>query len=302
MAEISQDRPVLVVGSAGQLGEAIGRAARAGGIALKGGDLPDVDLTDATSLKDFLLDGRPSVVINAAAFTDVDGAEGNHEAALAVNGEGPARLAALCAFAGVPLIHLSTDYVFDGRATAPYATDHGVAPLGVYGASKAAGEMGVRASLPQHVIVRTAWLYGLQGKNFAKTMLRLAGERDSLGVVDDQIGAPTFADDLAGFLLAVARRITNDPVPECFGTFHFTNEGLTSWHGFAREIFAIAADEGVKTPALKAILTKDYPTPATRPPYSVLDCSESERVFGIKRRSWQEAAREAVPALIGSAG
>jgi dTDP-4-dehydrorhamnose reductase len=302
MAAISHDRPILVIGSAGQLGEAIVRLAQARGLPVRGGDLPDVDLVNGESLKDFFLAARPSVVINAAAFTDVDGAETNQQAALAVNAEGPARLAALCAFAGVPLIHVSTDYVFDGRSSRPYGSDDQVAPLGVYGASKAAGEVGVRASLPNHVIVRTAWLYGLKGKNFARTMLRLAKERHSISVVDDQIGAPTFADDLAGFLLEVAGNITGEPTPEAFGTFHFTNDGATSWCGFAREIFDIAAAQGLKVPEVKAIATTDYPTPATRPPYSVLDCSVAMRVFSATRRSWQEAAREAVPLLLRSQG
>ncbi|MEO1544804.1 MAG: dTDP-4-dehydrorhamnose reductase [Pseudomonadota bacterium] len=300
MTVISAERPIVVIGRSGQVAEALVRRGTEHGLPIVAGGRPEVDLTNVESLKAFILETRPSVVINAAAYTAVDKAETDADAAVALNSEGPATLAALCAIAGVPLVHVSTDFVFSGLATAPYAEDEDPSPLGVYGASKAAGEVGVRVAHPQHVIVRTSWVYGLAGSNFAKTMLRLGAERGELSVVDDQIGAPTFADDLADVLLTVAKRVAASEAPELFGTFHFSNAGQTTWCRYANAIFTIAGAGGAPVAVAKPIPTLEYPTPATRPPYSVLDCSKMLDVYGVNQREWQVALAEAVPALVAS--
>ncbi|MEM1371863.1 MAG: dTDP-4-dehydrorhamnose reductase, partial [Pseudomonadota bacterium] len=244
MTVISEARPVLVVGRTGQLGEALQRKAQARGIALVAGEQPEVDLTKVDRLQTFIMATRPSVVINAAAYTAVDRAESEPDLAFAINGEGPARLASLCSVTGVPFIHVSTDFVFSGLSRTPYGVDQKPAPLGVYGASKAAGEIGVKNAHPQHVLVRTSWVYGAAGQNFVKTMLRLGAQKGQVGVVNDQVGAPTFADDLADALLSVAQRVSHDEAPQLYGTFHFSNAGETTWHGFAAAIFERARKAG----------------------------------------------------------
>lgn len=302
MAQISADRPIVVIGRSGQLAEALARLAGEAGLPFVAGGRPDVDLTDIESLKTFILATRPSVVVNAAAYTAVDQAESDPEGAVAINAEGPARLAALCAVAGLPLIHVSTDFVFSGLTDKPYPPETEPAPLGVYGASKAAGEVGVRIALPSHVIVRTSWLYGVEGRNFAKTMLRLGAERGEVGVVDDQVGAPTFADDLAAAILAIARNITSpSAAPQMFGTFHFSNGGQTTWNGFARAIFEEAAAAGRPLAIARPITTAEYPVPARRPPYSVLDTGSLQGVHGVSIRDWRAALADAMPRILAAA-
>lgn len=298
MAAISEDRPIVVIGRNGQLAEALVRRAKAKALPLIAGGRPQVDVTDIDSLKAFILDTRPSVVINAAAYTAVDQAEREPDAALAVNGDGPARLAALCASAGLPLIHISTDFVFSGVTEGPYDTDAEPSPLGIYGASKAAGEVGVRSILPQHVIVRTSWVYGVHGNNFVKTMLRIGAEKDEVGVVNDQVGAPTFADDLADGLLRISENIAGGGSPPMYGTFHFANGGQTTWCGLAQAVFAAAGSSGRPLAVAKPITTAEYPTPAHRPIYSVLDTSTLSRVHGVWPRKWDEAFAEAMPMIL----
>lgn len=234
----------------------------------------------------------PDVVVNAAAYTAVDRAEDERDAVFRANAEAPGTIAEACAKRDALLVHYSTDYVFDGRGTRPYREDDATAPLGVYGASKLAGEEAVRASGARHMIFRTAWVYAAHGRNFLRTMLRLAAERDELRVVADQIGSPTpaalIADTTAQIL--VLR-------PEVSGLWHLTASGQTSWNGFAEEIFDQALSQGIiaRRPALLPIATSDYPTTARRPAYSVLDCGRIAVDFGVRLPHW----REGLSAVLG---
>jgi dTDP-4-dehydrorhamnose reductase len=233
-------------------------------------------------------DAGYTLVINAAAYTDVDGAETDASAAFAVNSHGVGHLASLCAALETPLIHVSTDYVFDGWQVRPYRPSDPPSPLGVYGQSKAAGEDLLRERLDRHVIVRTSWLYGVHGKNFVKTMLHHGRQRDQLRVVDDQIGCPAYAGDLAAALLQIAHHIVANAAG--WGTYHYCNEGAVTWQAFARKIFVLAGGyDQFKVRDILPILSHQYPTPAPRPHYSVLDCSSLEKTFGIARRRWDAA-------------
>lgn len=277
---------IAVIGGSGQVARALVRRADATGADIVAGGRPKVDITDPRGIAAFLYETQPAIVINAAAYTAVDRAEQEPEAAFAVNAEAPARLAVLCATARVPLVHLSTDYVFDGMKGAPYLESDPPSPLGTYGASKAAGEDAVRSGTPWHVIVRTSWVYDADGQNFLNTMLRLGEERNLVRVVDDQHGAPTSADDLAAAVLEMARQVLSAAPHAPWGTYHITGGGATTWHGFAREIFRLAALAGRRVPALEAIPTRAYPTPAKRPADSRLDTSKARDTFGISLPRW----------------
>jgi dTDP-4-dehydrorhamnose reductase len=244
-----------------------------------------------------------TVVINAAAYTAVDRAESEAQAAIAVNRDGAAHIAQACARTGVPLIHLSTDYVFDGRAIGhAYREDDPIAPVSVYGASKAEGEQAVRDATARHAIVRTAWVYSPHGQNFVRTMLRLGQERPELGIVADQHGCPTAAADIADALVTMAVRMVRSDdagAADLYGTFHFSGTGPTTWYGFAQEIFRQAAHHGRPVPKLRPIATTDYPTPAARPANSVLDCQHLRTVYGIAAPPWQESLATCVARLCG---
>ncbi len=246
-------------------------------------DLPDLDITNPDQVSRTLNEVRPDVVINAAAYTDVDACEQNQDLAESVNAAGPANLARACRDLGSRLIHISTDYVFDGRATRPYRPDDPVAPINVYGRTKQHGEQRVRETLPDHLIVRTSWLHAPHGKNFVNTILRLAAQKPELRVVDDQVGCPTYAADLADALLTLARS-------DARGTFHFCNAGVCSWYAFAREILRQA---GLSTPVFPTT-TADFPRPAPRPAYSVLDTSTFTQLTGQPPRPWQEALADSL--------
>lgn len=292
--------PIAVIGASGQVASALVRRAESAGLPLVARGRPEADLTDIASIGRLIDAVRPSLVVNAAGYTAVDKAESESQAAFRLNAEGPGKLAVICAALGLPLIHISTDYVFSGLADAPYPENAAPQPLNAYGASKAAGEMAIAAACPHHVILRTAWVYGLEGQNFVRTMLRLGAEREELNVVADQFGSPTFADDLADAILSIARNVGSGE-PANFGTYHFTNAGATTWHQFAEAIFAHANAAGRKTPRIiRAITTQDYPTPARRPPYAVLDCSGIETKFRVARPSWQDALARAMPAILQS--
>jgi len=271
---------VLVTGSAGMLGFALRESAPAG-VELLEGDLPALDIRDREAVARALRDGRAEAVINAAAFTDVDGCESREAEALAVNGEGAGHVAQACAAAGIPLLHLSTDYVFDGRIPAPgeYVEEDAVAPLSAYGRTKLAGERAIAAAGGRHWIVRTQWLYGLRGKNFVDTMLRLASERPSLAVVDDQVGSPTSTHDLAPVLWRILQR--RPPA----GLYHATNAGSCSWHGFAAEIFRRA---GV-TVELRRTDSGSLGRPAPRPARSVLSNARLAAALGGPLPRWEDA-------------
>jgi len=269
----------LVTGARGMLGYALADS-RPDDVTLIGTDLPELDVTDAARLASCLAAEEPDAVINAAAYTNVDGCETHEEEALAVNGTGARLLAEACAGAGVPLLHVSTDYVFDGRIEAPgaYTEEDATNPLSAYGRTKLAGEEGVRAATDAHWIVRTQWLYGMGGPNFVETMLRLAGERDRLTIVDDQVGSPTSTHDLAPALWAFLEK------RPAHGTYHAANAGSCSWFDFAREIFRRAHVDVVTEPMDSSRLDR----PAPRPARSVLDTSKLRAALGAGLPPWEE--------------
>jgi len=263
-----------------------------------------IEITDPLSIETALAEHTPSVVINAAAYTAVDKAESERGTAFAVNSSGPEALASACARRGAPLVHISTDYVFDGHASEPYRESDVVRPINAYGLSKAAGEAAVRLRHPAHVILRTAWVYSSHGHNFVKTILRLAREGGgTLRVVADQLGTPTSAVEIAAALIVIASHLASaDPIARhtYYGTFHFTAAGETTWHGFAEHILCYYANVTGQRTVLEAIATADYPTPAQRPANSRLECSRIEEVFGISRGPWQEGVDHVLDDLLGS--
>jgi dTDP-4-dehydrorhamnose reductase len=258
------------------------------GISLVGLGRHDLDVTDRDAVRGALDRYRPKLIVNAAGYTAVDRAESEPDAAFAINADGPAYLAEAAAVAGIPLVHLSTDYVFDGAKAAPYDEADPVRPLSVYGASKAAGERAVRERLDRHLIMRTSWVFSTHGTNFVRTMLRLGRERDRLHVVADQWGCPTGAADLAEAILGIAHQILVDRRGDAWGTYHFAGRGATNWRGFAEAIFERAEPFWGRRPEVMPIATADYPTPALRPAASVLDCTRFDRTFALPRRPWTE--------------
>jgi len=291
---------ILLLGANGQLGRELQRALAPLGTIVattRSGVLPDggacevADFDQPSSLTALLDRLRPSVVVNAAAYTAVDRAEENRDAAFRANAEAPGVLARWCAQAGVSLVHYSTDYVFDGQGTRPYREDDATAPLGVYGASKLAGEGAIRVAGGRHLIFRTAWVYASHSANFLRTMLRVGADRDVLRVVADQVGTPTPA--------ALIADVTAQALQQgggLSGTWHLTAKGETSWHGFAEAIFAEAVAAGVlpRAPTVEAITTAEYPTPARRPAYSHLDVAKLEQDFGIVLPRWQEGLKRVI--------
>ena len=283
---------ILVTGGTGQVATEL--AARAD-VARVGRPAFDFDQPDTiTAVFDRV---RPSLVVNAAAWTAVDLAEKEADAAYRANRDGPAALARLCARDGVPLIHISTDYVFDGSKPTPYTEQDQTAPTGVYGASKLAGEQAVLDSGARAAVLRTAWVYNATGKNFVRTMLNAAQKTSVLRVVADQYGCPTNAGDLADAILAVAAKMAVWD-PAFGGVFHAAGTGSTSWHGFAQAIFAEAARHGRTEPTVTAITTAEYPTPARRPANSRLDCSKLGRVFGVQLPAWEPGLARTVDAIV----
>lgn len=278
---------ILVLGSNGQLGFELMRAVWAPGDDVVGLPYPEFDVTRLGDVETAVAAHVPDLVVNATAHTAVDKAEGEADLAFAINRDGPAAMAAACAARGIPLIHVSTDYVFDGTKPAPYVEDDPVAPLGVYGASKAAGEEAVRAGTSRHVILRTSWVYSAYGNNFVKTMLRFGQERDEMRVVADQTGGPTAASDLAAAIVHIADRIAAGEGDVLWGTYHLTGTGITTWHGFAERIFQRLEKRIGKRPRLIAIETKDYPTPARRPANSRLDCTKARERLGVVAPPWE---------------
>ena len=283
---------LLVLGSGGQVGRELCQLPWSAGYALAGFDRAEVDITQPAAVSAAVARERPDIVINADAYTAVDRAESEPEAAWAGNCTGPANLAAACAEAGIPLIHISTDYVFDGTKSGLYREDDPVAPLGVYGRSKEAGDRAVREALASHVILRTAWVYSAYGHNFVKTMLRLADEQPVLRVVADQTGSPTSAADVAAAIAAIAQQLAAGN--RHWGTYHCTAAGAATWHGFAEAIFAEARPWRGPPPPVEAIATADYPTPARRPANSRLDCTKIHEAFGIRLRPWRAALAEVI--------
>lgn len=248
------------------------------------------DLMRPGACHDLIIEHKPRAVINAAAWTAVDKAETEEDAARVVNGEAPTAMAAACATLGIPFVHISTDYVFDGSGTTPFTPDHPTAPLGAYGRTKLQGEDGVRGSDATHAILRTSWVFSAHGNNFLKTMLRLGRERDALNVVADQVGGPTSARAIAVACLRIADQLCDQP--QNSGTYHFSGMPDVSWADFARAIMATANLDCQITD----IPTSAYPTPAQRPANSRMDCS-SLAVFGLSRPDWQADLRDAIEEL-----
>jgi dTDP-4-dehydrorhamnose reductase len=284
---------VLVTGAQGQVGRCL-LASAPTGVTTIGLTRAQLDVGDADAVNRALEQHRPSVIINAAAYTAVDRAETEVEAARRVNGQGPRHLARAAGAQGARLLHISTDFVFDGRAGVPYAPDAPTAPLGVYGLTKLEGEQAVRELLPQaSVVLRTAWVYAAQGANFLRTMLRVMAETRQVRVVADQIGTPTAADSLAAVLWGLAQR------PELSGVHHFTDAGVASWYDFAMAIGEEATLLGLLPPGIKvaAISTADYPTPARRPAYSVLDKRTLLAVLPLEHHHWRVSLRRVLQSL-----
>jgi dTDP-4-dehydrorhamnose reductase len=290
-------RPILVTGGTGQLASAL---AAAGGV---GGDLfcvgrPEFDFDRPESIEATFHAAAPRLVINAAAYTAVDAAENHADAACRANRDGPAILARLCAQANVPLIHISTDYVFDGAKPGPYVETDPVNPQCVYGATKLAGEQAVMASGAKVIILRTAWVYAATGKNFVRTMLNLGKTRDRLSVVADQYGCPTAAADLSDAILAIVSRLdATGWQPAYHGIFHAAGTGATTWHGLAVATFEEAGRHGAKVPEVVPIATAAYPTPAKRPANSRLDCTRLHDVFDIRLPHWRDSLTRTVDAI-----
>jgi dTDP-4-dehydrorhamnose reductase len=290
-------RPILVTGGSGQLASAL---ALASGVVRVG--RPDFDFDRPETIEATFRRAGPRLVVNAAAYTAVDAAEKDAEAAYRANAEGPGILARLCAEADIPLIHISTDYVFDGSKPSAYVESDPVAPQGVYGASKLAGEQAVALSGARSIILRTAWVYAASGKNFVRTMLAVGKTRDRLTVVGDQHGCPTAALDLAEAVLAIIDRIDRTGWEQAYGgVFHAAGEGATTWFGLASAIFADAARHGAKVPELVPIATADWPTPAKRPANSRLDCTRLKTVFGVRLPHWRDSLTRTIDTIFAAA-
>jgi len=286
---------ILITGANGQLGRELARTVWPMPVELSVLNRNAADLAVRGSVAAAIEGLRPALVVNAAAYTAVDRAEAERDLAYAVNAEAPGEIAAVTARMGIPMVHVSTDYVFDGTKSAPYVEEDAIAPLGVYGASKAQGESAVRAGNPLHLILRTSWVYGAEGQNFVRTMLRLGAEREELKVVDDQIGAPSAAFDLAGAIARISPELFSGAA--AWGTYHLTGRGKTSWHGFAEAIFADMAMRSGRRPRLTPIPTSAYPTPAKRPANSVLDNAKFRAAFGFALPDWKESLTSVLSAL-----
>ena len=289
---------ILITGGSGQVGHCL-KAQLEGCAELSVPDSSALNIADRRSVRQAVETFRPDYIINAAAYTAVDKAESDAERAFAVNRDGARHLAEAAEAAGAAMLHISTDYVFDGAGGAPYDEAAPTAPQNIYGASKLAGEQAVLAACRRAVVMRTSWVFGAHGQNFVKTMLRLGRERDSLGIVADQYGAPTAAADIAAALITIVRRHTPEQLAERAGIYHYCGSPYASWFEFAETIFAEAAAQGVlaKIPAVKPIATADYPTPAKRPADSRLDCGKIRVVFGIGPCDWHSALSDLRPYL-----
>lgn len=284
---------VLILGHQGQLARSLATQAAGLGWSVDQIGRPDFDLaapeTAATALEQRLASARPDIVINAAAYTAVDAAETDRDQAFKVNAIAPGRLAKVCAAADIPLIHVSTDYVFSGEQDRPWRETDGPNPVSVYGESKLAGERAVAAAWHKHIILRTAWLFDGSGQNFLTTMLRLGASRDALSIVADQRGCPTPVGALAAAIVELAGR--GEALEGCWGVYHYCGDTIMSWAGFAEQIFAAAEMPAIM---IEAISTEAFGAPAPRPRWSALDCSKIEQVFGIKAADFQTGLKQAV--------
>lgn len=281
----------LITGANGQVGYCLTQQLQ-GKHEILAVDRDELDITDQSAVQAAVEKFRPDVIINAAAHTAVDRVETEVELSETINVKGPEYLAEAAKSVGAAILHISTDYVFDGQREGKYKETDATDPQGVYGKTKLAGEQAVAKANDKFIVLRTAWVFGEHGNNFVKTMLRLAKTRDTLGVVADQIGGPTYAGDIAASLIQIAEKIISGEEVQ-YGIYHFTGEPYVSWCDFAKTIFDEAVSQNVleKAPLVNAITTADYPTPAKRPANSCLDLSKIQQVFGIKPSDWKKALK-----------
>ena len=284
---------ILVTGSNGQVGSCLARQlSQMSEIEFLAVNREQLDITDGAAVTNLVNYFKPDVIINAAAYTEVDKAEQEVDLAYSINRDGPLLLAQAADAIGASMLHISTDYVFEGNKLGEYAETDATNPQGVYGASKLAGEMAVAQACDKHIILRTAWVFGENGNNFVKTMLRLGATCDALNIVGDQFGGPTYAGDIAEALIQIAKRIEQDNSIE-FGIFHFSGLPHVSWYEFAKTIFDTAVDQGLsnKKPSLTSITTEQYPTPAKRPSNSRLSTDKINKAFSIEASDWKVALK-----------
>jgi dTDP-4-dehydrorhamnose reductase len=291
---------LFVIGGEGQVARSLREVASGNDDIVFGfGARPDLDLLRPASIAKALADFRPDLIVNPAAYTAVDKAESEPDLAFALNRDGARAVAAAAADRGVPVIHLSTDYVFDGKKKESYSEADPVGPQGVYGRSKLEGELAVAEANPRHIVLRTAWVYAPFGSNFVRTMLRLTAERDRLRVVDDQVGCPTYAADVAGAIIAIARKwADSDWHSKYAGVTHIAGPDVRTWCGFAREIVQGAAERGGRLIPVDPIATSDYPTPATRPANSCLSSERLEAVFGVRLQPLKSSLADCLDRLL----
>lgn len=294
---------ILVTGKEGQVDTSLQQLGDATeGVEVIRLGLPEIDLSRPETLDAPVCEARPDVIISSAAYTAVDKAESERNLAEAINADGPAELARLAAALNIPLLHLSTDYVFGGDKDGVYVETDTPGPVSVYGLTKLSGEMAIEKATDNHVILRTAWVYSPFGNNFVKTMLRLGETRTEINVVADQHGCPTYAPEIARALLAVARRVATDRDPALRGIFHLTGQGETTWAGFAEAIFAGAAQRGRSPVRVNKIPTSAYPTPAKRPANSRLSGEKLFDVYGLRLDPWEASLEDCLDRLLGSQG
>ena len=282
---------ITVTGANGQVGFEIVKLAAELGFTVDATSHESLDITDYQAVRDHLMQTRPAVVINAAAYTAVDRAEEDVATANAVNAAGPRNLAGICEQLGIPLLHISTDYVYDGCKDGEYVESDTPRPLGIYGSSKLEGDRHV-AAYEKSLILRVSWVFGQHGNNFVKSMLRIGSERERLGIVNDQRGAPTFSSDIALVLLKLCKRF-HDEGELPWGLYHYAGDSAVTWFQFAEQVFTYAEKFSAleRIPQLAAIETKDYPTPAKRPHNSVLNCDKFKSTFGLPLSDWKLGAQ-----------
>ena len=294
-------QPILITGVSGQLAVALGEGAPDHGLSVRQYDRLALDFDRPASIVAAFAETAPWLVINAAAYTAVDAAEDDADAAFRANRDGPAQLAALCEGARIPLIHVSTDYVFDGLKGTPYVESDPTSPQGVYGASKLAGECAVLDLCSRAIVLRTSWVCSPVGKNFVRTMLSVARRTDRLRVVADQKGCPTSAPDLGAAILGIAARIADGGWQERYaGLYHAAGSGWTTWHGLAVATFEEATPYGAPVPTVEPISTAEWPTRAQRPPDSRLDCARLHAVFGLRLPPWRKGLARTIKAVFAN--
>lgn len=291
---------ILITGAQGQLGRELTAQGQLRGFRVQAPAEDALDITDLEKVDGIIALHQPDLVINAAAYTQVDKAESEAAIAFKVNKTGCTHLARICTKNQIPLVHISTDYVFDGQKGTPYVETDSISPLGVYGRSKAEGEIEIRSILKEHIILRTSWLYGIYGQNFVKTMLNLATSKQKIRVVSDQYGSPTNAADLAQAILTISERLHSDSDID-WGTYHYCGRGVISWHTFAQKIMDLARlHGGIRTAQVEPVATADYPTRVVRPAYSALDCGRISKHFGLDPQPWQKSLEITIRKLLAT--